>query len=151
MRRGPALLLIAAIAATAVLAQGLVPAPGSEVATITVPDGTLHLAVADEPGERREGLMNRTAVPRDGMLFVFPDEQRRIFWMKHTRIPLDMVFVAGDGTVLNVEQAAVPTDPSSPEARYRSDGPAKYVIELEQGDAARYGIRRGVALDIALP
>lgn len=150
MRRA-AVLLALSIAATAVLAQGSAPAPESGAATVAAPAGTLHLAVADEPAERRTGLMNRSAVPRDGMLFVFPGERPRTFWMKHTRVPLDMVFVAGNGTVLNVERAAVPEDPSSPETRYRSDGPARYVIELAQGDAERYGIRGGAALDIALP
>lgn len=93
--------------------------------------------------------MGRSSVPMDGMLFVFPDETPRAFWMKDTHIPLDIVFLTGEGTVLNVE-AAEP-DPGSPLGelpRYRSDGPAMYALELPQGRAGDLGLEPGATVTI---
>ncbi len=107
--------------------------------------GRLRLELADDPEERRVGLMNRTSLPSDtGMIFVYSREEPRSFWMKNTRIPLDMIFVDGDRQVINVEHAE--PEPGTPDyalERYRSDGPAKYVIETNQGFADRHGIGNG--------
>ncbi|MFB6094853.1 MAG: DUF192 domain-containing protein, partial [Halodesulfurarchaeum sp.] len=56
----------------------------------------------------------------------------------------DIVFIAGNGTALNVAHA-VPGAGVPPEEleRYRSDGPARYVLELPRGGAARAGIDPG--------
>jgi len=106
---------------------------------------TVGLEVADTPGKRERGLMNRTSLPEDnGMLFVFPSNGQRVFWMKNTLIPLDMVFVRANGTIANIEHAD--TEPGTPDdrlKRYRSSGPARYVVELNQGFTARRGINRG--------
>ncbi len=122
---------------------------GGDTATVKAPGGTLHVTVADTPTEREEGLMNRTAVPLDGMLFVYPDAGPRTFWMKHTHVPLDIAFIAGNGTVLNVERAVPePGVPPGDLERYRSDGDARYVLEVAAGDAERYGIRPGATLSL---
>lgn len=120
-------------------------------ATVSTPEGDIRVAVADTPEERREGLMNRSEVPHDGMLFEFEQASELVFWMKDTRIPLDIVFLAEDGTVLNVEQAdPEPGVPPEELARYRSDGPALYALELQQGRAEELGISAGTALDIRM-
>lgn len=109
----------------------------------------LTLVVADGPAERRQGLMGYESVPRDGMLFIYQDAAPRTFWMKNTTLPLDIVFMSGNGTVLNVEQAdPQPGVPDSDLRRYRSDGAARYVIELQQGAAARYSIRPGTRITV---
>src|SRR5438477_523722 len=51
-----------------------------------------HLEVADTPKKQQLGLMHRKSMPADhGMLFVFPDEGERNFWMKNTHIPLEII------------------------------------------------------------
>src|SRR5688500_17973630 len=70
--------------------------PASDLATIRMKLGneTFTLEVADTEAARQYGLMHRDSMPSDhGMLFVFPVEQRLGFWMKNTRIPLDIIFV----------------------------------------------------------
>ncbi len=116
---------------------------GEAVANVT-------LEVADSPDERATGLMHRESLPEDrGMVFVYGEADERSFWMKNTLIPLDMVFVDANGTVRNVEHA----DPPAPEASddelatYASDGPAKYVIEMEQGFANETGIGPGAQVE----
>lgn len=106
---------------------------------------TVSLEVADTHRERRRGLMNRTSLAEGhGMVFVFENATRQSFWMKNTLVPLDMIFVAPNGTVLNVEHAEVQPNASVSELkRYRSEGPAKYVIEVNRGFANETGVGPG--------
>ncbi|MFC4552926.1 MULTISPECIES: DUF192 domain-containing protein [Halorussus] len=120
-------------------------------ATFVVDDGsnvTVSMAVANSAEERRQGLMFVTSLPRNhGMVFVYPDAEHRTFWMKNTYVPLDMVFVAPNGTVLNVEHADTQLNASTSELdRYSSEGDAKYVVELPRGFANRTGVGPGTQL-----
>ncbi|PSP55412.1 hypothetical protein BRC82_05590 [Halobacteriales archaeon QS_1_67_19] len=113
------------------------------------PAANVTLEVADSPEERAEGLMFRESLPENhGMVFVYEDAAPRSFWMKNTLLPLDMIFIAENGTVLNVEHADPEPNASDEElTRYQSDGPAKYVIELEQGFANRTGVEAGAEVE----
>ena len=63
----------------------------------------LTVEIADDAETRGRGLMFRRWLPEfGGMLFAFPRETRGGFWMKDTPIPLDIAFLAGDGTVLEI-------------------------------------------------
>jgi uncharacterized membrane protein (UPF0127 family) len=102
------------------------------------------LEIAADDATRTIGLMNRTSMPANrGMIFVFPRAQRLGFWMRNTRIPLDIIYVDQDGTVVSVHSMR-PLDLT----RIPSAGPAKYAIELNQGAAARCGIKPGDQLQI---
>jgi len=90
--------------------------------------------------QRARGLMFRKHLPADrGMLFDFKAEQRVSMWMRNTYIPLDMVFIARDGTVVNVAQD---TEPLS-ERTIPSAGPALAVLEVNAGVARRIGLKAG--------
>ena len=94
--------------------------------------------------------MGRTSLaPQAGMLFVFERDGPVAFWMKNTLLPLDMIFVAADGTVRSViaDVATVPANLS--DARIPLEkGVAKYVIELGAGEAVRDGIAPRTRLNI---
>lgn len=116
---------------------------GERLATVT-------LEVADDAGERSQGLMNRESLAPDrGMVFVYPDADRRSFWMKNTLIPLDMVFVSSNGTVINVEHADVPPENSTDYGTHTSDGPAQYVVEVNRGFANETGIGPGTQVEFS--
>ena len=89
----------------------------------------------------------RVLPKHSGMLFVFPADARVAFWMKDTLVPLDMVFIAADGTVRSIA-ARVPTvPPETPDDRIPLRfGRARYVIELPAGESSRDGIATGVHL-----
>ena len=54
----------------------------------------VNLEVARTPREQERGLMNREWIPENGgMLFVFPDDAIRSFWMRDTIVGLDLVFI----------------------------------------------------------
>ena len=107
---------------------------------------TYHLELADESWEVTRGLMHRFSMVDDmGMIFDFGSEAPRRFWMRNTFIPLDMVFVRTDGTIDSIVENAEPQTDTGRE----SDGPARFVIELNAGEAARIGLEAGstVALE----
>lgn len=121
------------------------------VVTVTAPKATLHLEVARTAADREYGLMNRTSLPpHAGMIFVFAQDAPVDFWMKNTLLPLDMIWVASDGTVRQVD-ANIPTvSPKLPDDQIPLEsGVGKYVIELSAGEAAKDGIVPGTHLSLA--
>ena len=98
-----------------------------------------EVEVADDPAERSMGLMFREFLPPErGMLFVFERTQPVGFWMKNTKLPLDLIFIGEDGRVKAIRQG----EPMS-EAAIAPDGPVRFVLELNAGTAAARGIASG--------
>ena len=89
--------------------------------------------------------MNRLSykVLNEKSIFVFPDERPRAFWMKHTRIPLDIIYVDAFGKVVHVAQMKPLDETGTP-----SGWPAKYAIELNEGTAKRLNVVPGNILRI---
>jgi uncharacterized membrane protein (UPF0127 family) len=97
--------------------------------------------------------MGRESVPEDaGMLFIYSNDIQRRYWMKNTLIPLDIVFVDANGTVLNVEHASPGFEGrrvcDNPDY-YCSDGPARYVVETHRGYANETGLSSGDRLVVS--
>jgi uncharacterized membrane protein (UPF0127 family) len=98
----------------------------------------IELATTD--AERQHGLMFRKQLGAyEGMLFDFFKEMPVSFWMKNTLIPLDMVFIAGDGTIKHVHANAVPMSTDT----IPSEFPVRAVLEINGGSAALLGIKPG--------
>jgi hypothetical protein len=92
------------------------------------------------PEEQAKGLMFRRELPEgQGMLFDFRKEQPTSFWMKNTYIPLDMIFIRADGTILRIAENTVPLS----EALVSSGGPVRAVLEVIGGTARKLGIAPG--------
>lgn len=90
--------------------------------------------------EQAKGLMDRDSLAADaGMLFPFSPPRPASFWMKNTRIPLDIVFIRADGTVIRVAEKATPYSL----APIDSGEPAAAVLELVGGRAAALGLKPG--------
>ncbi len=123
------------------------------LATIVVhaPNADLTLETARTEPAREQGLMDRAVLaPHTGMLFVFERDERVDFWMKDTLVPLDMIFIAADGTVRRVFSKVPVVSPALPDEQIPREGAqAKYVIELAAGEASIDGIVAGVKLDLS--
>jgi hypothetical protein len=96
--------------------------------------------MATTEADREKGLMFRKELPEGrGMLFDFDREQEVGFWMQNTYIPLDMIFIQGDGRILRIEES---TQPLSTKL-IPSNGPVRAVLEVIGGTAEKLGIAPG--------
>ncbi|GAA4958907.1 DUF192 domain-containing protein [Algibacter aquimarinus] len=90
----------------------------------------IDIEIADTDFDIQTGLMYRnTMQTKQGMLFVFDDDQPRSFYMKNTRIPLDLIFINSNKKIVSFQKNAKPFDESS----LPSNAPAKYVLEINTG------------------
>lgn len=113
--------------------------PAPLVAVTKGGERSFTVEIADEPAERQAGLMFRKDMADDhGMLFVFEATQPLGFWMKNTIMPLDLIFISQDGRIRAIRKG----EPFS-EAVISPDEPARFVLELKAGTAAKEGIEDG--------
>lgn len=102
--------------------------------------------VADTPSLRRQGLMHRQSLALDhGMVFVYPDEQPRSFWMKNTLLPLSIAYIDQRGVIVYVADMA-PLDERPVPSVY----PAMYALEVSKGWFDANGVGVG-AVVVGLP
>jgi uncharacterized membrane protein (UPF0127 family) len=98
-------------------------------ATIIVGAQPVLVEIASTPQTRAEGLMNRDELTANtGMLFIFPDNRTRSFWMKNTRIPLSIAYINSDLEIVRIsDMKPFSTD------RVPSLYPARYALEMNRG------------------
>lgn len=121
-----------------------VPFQQQGTVSIASPEGSVRfegaIEVADTDLKREQGLMYRDALGEDqGMLFVFPEETPQAFWMKNTRISLDIIYINAGRTIVSIAENARPYDLTS----LPSQAPAQYVLEVNGGLCKRLGIQAG--------
>lgn len=115
---------------------------GFEVLEAVTPSGRTRffVEIADNDAERERGLMFRKSLaPERGMLFDFHTPREVAFWMRNTLIPLDIIYIRPDGTVLSIARNATPLS----EVPIPSGGPTLGVLELAGGRSAEIGLMPG--------
>jgi uncharacterized membrane protein (UPF0127 family) len=100
----------------------------------------INIELAETEAEQQQGLMNRPFMGNDqGMLFIFDADEIRGFWMHNTIIPLDILYVNSAMEIVHIAENTQPfSDRSIPSVK-----PAKYVVEVNAGFCAQYGITAG--------
>jgi uncharacterized membrane protein (UPF0127 family) len=158
--RAPFRALFRSLLLTSVLAVAVLPAcksGGQKAATTSAPASLASVAidtggrkvlfrveVAVTPEEHARGLMYRSQLADDaGMVFVFEQPSIQRFWMKNTLIPLDMIFIGKDHTIVGVVENAAPET----ETERMVGAPSQYVLEIGGGLSAKLGIHRGEPVD----
>lgn len=125
---------------------------GREQATIVVGETVLNVDLALTPAETQLGLGYRnTLEPQDGMLFVFDDASPRTFWMKGMRFCLDIVWIE-QGEVVGMAEDACPDPDGTPDpdrARFPSNAPVTYVLEVPGGWMRENGYGPGTKVDLS--
>ena len=124
------------------------PNPPLATASIRVGPATVAAELALSETERERGLMFRKFLGADsGMIFVFPKDDRLVFWMKNTPLPLSLAYISSDGTIRQISEleplslAPVPAERS-----------VRYALEMNRGWFDRAGVKVGDKVEVgALP
>ena len=104
------------------------------------PLATIDIEISDTPQKRETGLMGRPMLgEKNGMLFIFEQDQPLSFWMMNCLIALDMIFVDASGTIITIHERTVPFSTDS----YSSTSDGRYVVEVNAGFCAQFGISEG--------
>lgn len=115
------------------LPRVVLSSPGQDPVSVTV-------EVVETDAARQRGLMYRKHLPADaGMLFIFEREEQHNFWMHNTLIPLDIMFIKADWTVLGIVENATPLT----DTLRGVPGASQYVLEVNAGFCRRYGLQAG--------
>ena len=132
------------VAASSSSVTGLIP--------LTFPNGTRILVeLADTDVARARGLMFREQLATDrGMLFVFGEPAQWVFWMKNTKVPLDIIWVGKDKRIVDIAEE-VPGCVQDPCLQYQPSKDATYVLEVPAGSVKRLKLARGMPLTFSLP
>jgi uncharacterized membrane protein (UPF0127 family) len=122
--------------------SGTLRAAGEQTVEIASKTGVHSFAVevVDNDADRAKGLMYRRELPEGrGMLFDFQRDQEVSFWMQNTYIPLDMIFIRGDGRILRIEENTEPLSTRMIPSR----GAVRAVLEVIGGTSRKLGIAPG--------
>ncbi|MDA3851557.1 MAG: DUF192 domain-containing protein [Spirochaetaceae bacterium] len=112
---------------------------------LTIQGNLFHVEIADEQAEWTQGLMFRKELGQDeGMLFIFPEESYKSFWMKNTLIPLSIAYMDKQGVIVDLLDMT-PLD----ESGIPSSKPAMYALEVNRGRFQNLG--REVGQRMILP
>src|SRR3989344_9606330 len=89
--------------------------------------------IAQTAVEREKGLMFRENLNSDnGMLFIFPKAEKYGFWMKNTLIPLDIIWIDQNKTIVYIEKDVQPCKINNCPV-YVPNKEAIYVLEINAG------------------
>lgn len=126
-----------------VAVPAVVAVPQGPTIPLRIGEATLSAEVADTDAERQLGLMHRDGLaPDHGMVFVYPDERPRGFWMRNTRIPLAIAFLDAQGRIVSLAEMAPFDERTTPSGR-----PAMYAVEMEQGWFQAHGVKVGAKVE----
>ena len=104
--------------------------------------------IADDDAERARGLMFRDELATGtGMLFIHDAEEPQAYWMKNTRIALDILYFDRERRLVAQQRDVPPCSAGNRCPAYPSRRPALYVLELNAGEAARLKLEDGAVLD----
>jgi len=105
---------------------------------------TIDIEIADDDYQTQTGLMYRNSIEtHQGMLFVFDKAEYKSFFMKNTKIPLDIIYINADKKIVNIQKNAKPFDETS----LPSEAPAKYVLEINAGLSDLWNLQSGDKID----
>jgi len=119
--------------------------PSPQSTSVVIGKHRFQVELAQTVEEVTRGLMYRERLGKfQGMLFVFPEEAPRSFWMKNTLISLDIIFISQDLRIVSIAERAEPLSLKS----LQSQGPARYVLEINGGLSAELKIKPGMKVRI---
>lgn len=127
------------------LFKKIVPTPAPIPKIIKIENVEIQIEIAKSNEERSKGLSNRTKLDeKAGMLFVFSQKSKPVFWMKDTKIPLDIIWI-NDNKVIGIDKN-VPIEENVIDnklKKYPAPNIVDYVLEVNAGFSDKYNIKLG--------
>lgn len=106
-----------------------------------------QVELAQDDASRARGLMFRDQMAEDhGMLFIHDRQEPQAYWMKNTRIALDILYFDEQRRLVSQQRDVPPCSAGNACPPYPSHKPARYVLELNAGQAARLQLNDGAEL-----
>ena len=139
MRRHASLLLLATFSLSA--------CAGASQPWVEIGGHRYQVEIADDDAERARGLMFRDAMADDhGMIFIHDAQEPQAYWMKNTRIALDILYFDDARRLVSQQRGVPPCSLGDACPSYPSGAPARYVLELNAGQAERLKLENGTEL-----
>lgn len=118
---------------------------------VTIKNSTITVELADTADKKKKGLGGRESlVPDTGMLFIYQKADFYNFWMKGTKIPLDMIWIK-DTTIVDITKNAMPPKEGQKDTDlpiYTPKEKADKILEVTGGYADAKGIIIGEKIEI---
>ncbi len=131
------------------LCIGLSSCASDGLKTVRLKGESFKVELALDHPSRERGLMFRDSMPKDhGMLFVFPGSGPQAFWMKNTRIPLDIMYFDSDRGFVSASYRTPTCSGGDNCPSYPSQGRARYVLELNSGVGMALNLAPGDKIEL---
>ncbi|MEK6858007.1 MAG: DUF192 domain-containing protein [Nanoarchaeota archaeon] len=115
--------------------------------SVIINGSKVNVEIADSPEEHQKGLMFHGPLKEnEGMLFIFPDESKRSFWMKNVFFPIDIVFLNSEKKVVDLKDDFY-LCVKEPCELFTSK-PAKYAIELQRNFIEKHNVKVGDLVEV---
>lgn len=122
------------------------PPESMALASLTFPEKTLTVTIADTPGERLQGLSGKKNLPsNEAMLFVWEKSGQHGIWMKEMNFPIDIIWLNKDFEIVHI---APYISPETYPKVFSPNKPSRYVLEIKAGLAAQMGLQKDDKLNI---
>ncbi len=122
----------------------------TKYAIVKIKDTEVRAEIADTFTDRAKGLMFRKTLPeKEGMLFVFNDEDYHSFWMMNMSFPIDIIFINKDKKIIDIVKNAQPCGLSC--STYKPKEKVMYVLEVNANFTEKHEMTIGTTLEFVLP
>lgn len=119
-----------------------------EIDKVCIKENCFDVEVAKTNEEREKGLMNVEYLEKNsGMLFIFPETGKYNFWMKNTLIPLDIIWIDSNNTIVEIKENFQPCKEENCEIYYSKEN-ALYVLEINGNLSNKYEINIGDKINL---
>ena len=116
--------------------------------SLSIREAHFELTLAITPEEHAKGLMQQTHLnEQQGMLFIYQQPQHLSFWMKNTKIPLDILFFDEAGQLLEIHKE-IPPCAKTPCKTYENKHPAQYILEIRGGLSDKHHLKPGDVFEL---
>lgn len=126
---------------------------GKNIKAIEIGNETIEVEIADTPEEWETGLSYRDTPPENhGMLFIFPDESRRVFWMRGCNFDIDLAYIEANGTIseiITMEKEPLDTPLDSLKIYPSQSTETKFALEMIGGWFGEKSVPVGTRIDLS--